>query len=534
MKRGPAILLAAAVTLAGGCRARTPPVTVQLLAINDFHGNIAPPQGGTGRVGATPAGGVEYLATHLKRAAADSPHSIIVAAGDIIGASPLVSGLFHDDPAVEAMNALGLAVTSVGNHEFDHGLTNLLRVQGEARFQYLAANVAATDVSGGQPFPLPPATVRSIGGVQVGFIGETLRGTDRIVSPDSVRGLRFLDESEAANAAAAALERQGVHAIVLLIHQGGRQNPARGTADPNGCEAFTGAILPVLAKLSPAIQVVVSGHTHEFYNCRIDGRTLTSAGSFGRLFTRLTLSIDPSTDTIARVDARNEIVTRDVAKDPAQTAILEKYMRLAAPVANQRVGTITRSITRAKNAAGESALGDVIADAQLAATSAAAAGGAVVAFMNPGGIRTDLAPQHGLAVTYGDLYDVQPFGNTLAVVTMTGDAVRRLLEQQFHDTAAPTILQVSRGFTYRYRLHTPDGRHVVADSISLGGRRIHPDERVRVAASDFLVAGGDGFTLFGEGADRVGGSLDIDAFVAYVRAQSPIAPGPQNRIIRID
>jgi 5'-nucleotidase len=533
MKHSLAILLVVAAPLAGACRARTPlPVAVQLLAINDFHGNIAPPQGSTGKVGATPAGGVEYLATDLKRAAADNPNSIVVAAGDIIGASPLVSGLFHDDPTIEAMNALGLAVTSVGNHELDHGLSNLLRVQREARFQYLAANIAS--VSSAQPFPLPPTMVRSIGGVQVGFIGETLRGADRIVSPDGVRGLRFLDEADTANAAAATLERQGVHAIVLLIHQGGRQNPASGAADPNGCDAFTGAILPVIAKLSPAIRVVVSGHTHEFYNCRIEGRTLTSAGSFGRLFTRLTLSIDPSTDTIARVDARNEVVTRDVPKDPAQTAILEKYTRLAAPVANQRVGTIGRSITRTKNAAGESALGDVIADAQLAATSGSDAGSAVVAFMNPGGIRTDLAPRSGRDVTYGDLYDVQPFGNTLAVVTMTGDAVRRLLEQQFHDAAAPTILQVSRGFTYRYRLHAPGGHHIAADSLAIGGRRIEPEDRLRVAASDFLVAGGDGFTLFDEGVDRVGGTPDIDAFVAYVRAHSPVAPGSQNRIVRID
>ena len=430
------------------------------------------------------------------------------------------------------MNALGLAVTSVGNHEFDRGVTNLLRVQRAARFQYLAANVAAAP---GSAAPLPPAAVRTIGGVQVGFIGETLRGTGQIVSPDSIGGLRFLDEAEAANASAAALERQGVHAIVLLIHQGLRQHPPNGAADPNGCESPTGGLLPVIATLSPTIRVIVSGHTHESYNCQIDGRTVTSAGSFGRLFTRVMLTIDRSSDAIVQVDARNEIVTRDVARDPAQTAILEEYTPLAAPVANQRIGTIARAITRAKNPAGESALGDVIADAQLAATSAASAGGAVAAFMNPGGIRTDLgADDRRQDVTYGELYTVQPFGNTLAVLSMTGDAIQRLLEQQFHDTGAPTILQVSRGLTYRYRLDAAAGHHIVADSLAIGGRRIAPSDRVRVAASDFLVAGGDGFTVFSEGVDRIGGSLDIDALVAYVKAHSPVSPGPQNRIVRID
>jgi 5'-nucleotidase len=529
-------------------------VAVQLLAFNDFHGNLEPPSGADGQINATIAGGAEYLATHLANAIARNPNSIVVSAGDVIGASPFVSSLFHDEPTIEAMNAMRLAVSSVGNHEFDEGPAELLRMKrggchprdgcqdGDgftgATFQYLSANVIRTATR--EPL-FPPTAVRTVGGVKIGFIGETLQGTPRIVSAAGTKGLTFLDEAATANAQAERLKRQGVHAIVLLIHQGGRQRPVDGSPDPNGCVNFSGAIDPILEKLSPDIQVVIAGHSHVFYNCRIGNRLITSAGSYGRMFTRVILDIDRATDRITSAAAVNEIVTRDVVKDPAQTRVLQKYWSLAEGSANKVVGAVTADLKRAANAAGESAVGDVVADAMLAATSTAQTGGATVAFMNSGGIRADIMTGARPAtpagnVTYRDLFSVQPFGNVLTVVTMTGEMIKRLLEQQFDNPrpGAASILQISNGFTYRYRMNAPAGQHVDVDSITIDGRHIAAADRLRVATLDFLVEGGGGYPALGDGTDKLVGIADIDALVAFFRTRSPIAPPAQNRIVRID
>jgi 5'-nucleotidase len=529
-------------------------VTIQLLAINDFHGNLEAPSGSNGLVGRTPAGGAEYLATHLKNHIARNPNSIIVAAGDLIGASPLVSALFHDEPAIESLNAMNLAVASVGNHEFDRGQDELRRMQkggchpsdgcqdGDgftgAAFQYLSANVV--EQIGQKPTPFFPATaIRTIAGVKIGFIGETLRNTPRIVTPTGVRGLTFLDEAATANAYAAELKQQGVNAIVLLIHEGGEQS---ANADPNSCNGFDGAIARIAEKLSPDIKVVISGHTHQFYNCTIAGHSVTSASSFGRMITRVELTIDPADNTIASVSATNETVNRDVPKDPGQTQIIARYGAVAAPIANRIVGSVSGDIRRTLNRAGESALGNVVADAQLAATSPADKGGAVVAFTNSGGIRGDLVADNRAGsersgeVTYGELFTVQPFSNVMTVQTLTGSMIKRLLEQQFGGLAAGTarILQVSNGFTYSYRLNAPAGQHVVPESIKVGGRVIRPDEFVRVAVSNYLASGGDGLTVLREGTDQIGGDVDVDALMKYFQTHSPVSPGPQNRIMRLD
>ena len=531
---------------------RRRPVVVQLLAINDLHGRLDPPAGGDGLVNRIPAGGVEYLATHVRNAVRENPNSILVAAGDLMGASPLLSALFHDGPTIEAMNAMNLAVTSIGNHELDRGLSEFFRRlkggclleercrAGEAtepaRFRYLAANIVKTGSS--DRTLLPATAVFTVGGVKIGFIGEILEASPAVISASSVQGLRFLEESGVANEAAGQLERQGVHAIVLLIHQGGRQRPASGDTDPNGCVNFSGAIEPLARKLSPSIKLIISAHTHEFYNCAIGGHTVTAAGSYGRLLTRVNLSIDPGSDRILSLDAKNEIVTHDVAKDLAQTAILERFRPGAARIADRAVGTVTGEISSRRNDAGESALGDVIADGQLAAVSAPENGGAVVAFMNSGGIRGGIAgrirPDGMRDVSFGDLYSVQPFGDQLTVSTMTGEMIRRLLEEQFRTETRSPILQVSHGFTYRYRAAAPPGGHVVPGSISLNGRPIAPDDKIRVEMIDFLIQGGDGFTVPREGVDPMTGPLDLDALVDYFRAHSPVAPGPQDRIVRID
>jgi 5'-nucleotidase len=522
---------------------------VRLLAINDFHGNLQPPAGSSGRIATGPtttvdAGGAEYLATHFKNLRAGHRHTFSVAAGDNIGGTPLISGLFHDEPTIESLNRMGVDVSGVGNHEFDEGWRELRRMQhggchpvdgcqdgdpfSGAFFQYLAANVF---FEGTERTVLPSYEIERAGREKVAFIGLTLEGTPLVVTPSGVEGLEFRDEVVTTNAVVRKLRRRGIETIVVLIHEGGQQNApfAQGFMDVNRCDNFSGAIKPIVEALDREVDAVVSAHTHQPYVCTFNGIPTTSAASFGRLITSIDLRIDGRRGDVEFVHARNNIVTRDVAPDARQTRLIAKYQELSAPIADRVVGTASADITRAANAAGESALGDVIADAQLAATAPTDFGGAVVAFMNPGGIRADVLAGD---VTYGELFTVQPFGNTMTVKTMTGDMIRRLLEQQFDNPTpgALRILQVSAGFAYSYDATAPAGSRV--SNITIGGTPVSPTASYRVAMNNFLADGGDGFTVFREGTDQLGGEIDLDALANYFMSNSPVAPGPQNRITR--
>jgi 5'-nucleotidase len=557
-----AFVLALAPTAFGAAGDEEKDTLVQLLAINDFHGNLQPPTGSGGRIAIGPgqtvdAGGVQYLATWIKSLRTTNPNTITVGAGDLIGASPLISGLFHDEPTIESMNAIGLDVTGVGNHEFDEGVAELLRMQfgnqlggngchpvdgcqdgtpfGGALFQYLAANVFYEHT---ENTILPPYKIRKVGNAKIAFIGLTLEGTPLIVTPAGVAGLEFRPEVPTINDLVAKLRaEQGVRAFVVLIHQGGFQNGPfpLGYQDSDRCDNFSGDIVPIVNGLSSQVDVVISAHTHQPYICHINGKLVTSASSFGRLITDIDLRIDQQTKDIVNATAHNVIVTRDVAKDAAETAIINKYDALSGPIANRVVGSQSADMTKTNNAAGESALGDVIADAQLASTSPTDFGGAVVAFMNPGGIRADLPCSQPCTaaspapVTYNQLFTVQPFNNVMTVKTMTGDMIYRLLEQQF--TGANGILQVSNGFEYSWSpTATP---HVVPDSVKIDGVLVDKDASYRVAMNNFLASGGDGFSVFNEGTDPLGGEIDLDALVNYFMHNSPVGPGPQNRITRV-
>ncbi len=555
------------------------PVTIKLLSFNDFHGNLNPP-GSTIRAvnpaDATktvdlPAGGVEYLATLVKQLKAQNARTTVVAAGDLIGASPLVSALFHDEPAIETMNKLGLEFSSVGNHEFDDGSTELQRVQNGgclagggnttcqnggsfpgAAFKYLAANVI-NNATNRPLFPGYAIKRFDVGGGQqigVAFIGLVLRNTPLIVTPTGVAGLTFQDEATAANALIPEIKAAGVEAIVVLIHEGGATT---GLFNDKTCPGLSGDILPIVDRLDPAIDVVISGHTHNAYNCVRNGRVLTSASSFGRVLTDMDLKLDRTTKdvTVDRVD--NRIVVNDtaanpaptafpaLAKDPEQTAILNVYNALVAPLAGQIVGSITADLTRTGPSSGETSLGDVIADAQLAATSAPEFGGAVVAFMNPGGIRADflrgqISSGEGAGqITFGEAFTVQPFGNTLTTLTVTGAQLDTLLEQQFPPTqTAPRLLQVSAGFTYTYDASGPANAKVDASTIRINGVVVDPAATYRITVNNFLATGGDGFAILKQGTNQLGGAIDLDALNVYFAAKSPIAPGPVNRITRVN
>jgi 5'-nucleotidase len=549
------LMLALLVTAFGSVLAAPPgTVNVQILALNDFHGNLLPPSGSSGRVGTIDAGGVEYLATHINNLRALNPNTVVVSAGDMIGASPLLSALFHDEPTIEAFNMIGLDYNAVGNHEFDEGVTELIRMQeggchpvdgcldgddfAGADFRFLAANVVYEN--NGKPI-FPAYKMRSFAGAKVAFIGMTLEGTPSIVTPSGVAGVNFLDEANTVNALIPELKKKGIETIVVLIHEGGVQNPS--SSPINSCVGISGPIVDIVNNFDDEVDVVISGHTHQPYNCVIDGKLVTSAFSFGRLVTKIDLTINRATGEVVTMVADNRIVTRDVPKDGLLTALIDRYNAIAAPLANRVIGSITADITRANNPAGESALGDVIADAQLFATADPAFGGAVVAFMNPGGIRADLTYLSSPAgegdgnVTYGESFTVQPFGNSLVTMTLTGEQIDTLLEQQFagcgSTVATNRILQVSDGFAYSWSLSAPACSKVDPATIQINGVTVDPAANYRVTVNSFLADGGDSFPVLPLGTDRLGGAVDTDALEAYFVAFSPIAPGPQNRITQV-
>ena len=562
-------------------------VRLDLLAINDFHGNLdkIPATSSSGRINNTPAGGVEYLARHLdnlrSQAAANGANTITVAAGDLIGASPLLSAAFHDEPTIEAMNDIGLQIASVGNHEFDEGYKELLRMQNGgciddgpngqnnqnscpdhtfqgANFQYLASNVkyAAGQPNAGKTI-FPAYKIQKVKGIKVGFIGMTLKDTPTIVTKSGVEGLEFTDEVETANALVPTLQKQGVKAIVVLLHQG--VVPSDPTAY-DGCTGVSGPALAIAQNLSPQIDAVISGHTHQPYNCTVQDpagqpRLLTSASSFGRMITDVHLLLDPKTQDVVRpaAYAQNKIVTNtDVQPVPALTDLVNLYKGLVSDIANAVIGHIAPSgtpnqvISRAADTnGGDSPLGNLIADAQKLDASVIPPGGSapVIGFMNPGGIRADLIEDGSGNVTYGAAFTVQPFNNYDVSMDLTGQQILDLLEQQWDGgNAAPNnkILQVS-GISYTWDASNAadnSARAVVPGSVMVDADRdpntpmvpLDPSATYRVVCNSFLSDGGDNFGVFAGGQNKYFGGLDIDALSTYLTAHDPYVPTTTDRI----
>ncbi|ANB07168.1 5'-nucleotidase [Streptomyces ambofaciens] len=542
---------------------------VQLLSFNDLHGNLEPPAGSSGRVtevqpdGTTKtvdAGGVEYLATHLREARKGNRYSVTAAGGDMVGASPLLSGLFHDEPTVEALNALDLDVTSVGNHEFDEGAKELARLQNGgchptegcytdkgfkgAGFPYLAANVL--DEKTRRPI-LEPYWVWKHKGVKVGFIGVTLEATPDVVSAEGVKGLSFKDEVETIDKYAKVLQRQGVKSIVALVHEGGFPASSSYNYDcdsPGAGDGISGPIVDIAKNVTPQVDALVTGHTHNAYVCTVpdpagNPRMVTSASSFGRLYTDTTLTYDRRTGDIARtsVKSANHVVTRDVPKAPDMTRLIDRWGTLAAPIGNRPIGYIAGDISRDGT---ESPLGDLIADAQLA-YGRSQDPETDLALMNPGGIRAPLThastgSEGDGVVTYAEGFAVQPFANTVNLQDYTGAQLVQVLKEQVSgpNEAAPKILQVSSGLTYTLDLTKTGADRVVADSIRLNGSPLDPAATYRVASNSFLAGGGDGFTTLGEGANELVGADDLTALEQYLTANSsaadPIAVPAADRI----
>ena len=535
-------------------------VDLQILSFNDYHGHLEPPGGTDATLGPildptnTQVGGAAYLSTTLTNLRGVNKNSLTVTAGDLIGGTPFLSGLFHDEPSVETLEAMKLDVSGVGNHEFDEGLTELLRMQNGgchpvggcyfpdapydgANFPWLAANVF---YEGTRKTVLPPTWVKKVDGVKVGFIGMTLEDTPVLVSQAGIAGLEFRDEVESANRAVRELKKKDVEAIVVLLHEGGVQT---GTFDD--CVGVSGPIGAIAQNLDPEIDLVVTGHTHQPYVCNIPDpkgqpRMVTSASSFGRVVTETHLMLDKRTDDVVRdkVTSVNHLVTRTVAPDPALTAIIAKWQAIAAPIANIPVGQVTQAITRSISRADEASLGNLIADAQLAATTA---NGAQIALMNPGGVRADLtfptstAGEGDGVVTYGEAFTVQPFGNLLVTIDMTGQQLIDVLEQQAISGRPGgrdiLILGVSAGLTFDYQGSAPFGARVSNERFN--GVPLDPAATYKVTVNNFLADGGDGFSVFTQGTNRVGGGDDLVAFTDYLTANSPVSPAPTDRINEI-
>ena len=520
---------------------------IQILGLNDFHGNLRPPDetSSSGRIGpALPvgiaAGGIEYLATHVRQLEATNPkNTLFVSAGDLIGASPLISAAFHDEPTIEGFNLMDLDYNGVGNHEFDEGVDELLRMQNGgchpvdgcldgdpflgADFDFLAANVKYKDT--GETI-FPPYVIHHFPGVKVAVVGMTLEGTPSIVTASAVASVDFFDEADSVNALVPELQKKGIETIIVLLHEGGSVTDSLSQATMNNCTNPTGPVVDVVDRMHPAIDLVVTGHTNWAVNCvRPDGKVVTGAASFGRLVTDIDLTVSRATKDVLRDETKvnNVIVTRDVTRAPDLTALVSKYSELAAPTENRVVGEATAPLTRTPNTAGESSLGDIIADAQLWATTAVPGGGAQISFMNAGGIRTDI---NAGPITFGEAFSVQPFGNILVTMTMTGAQIDAVLEQQF--TGGNGILQIPASLTYTR--HPASAAPDRVRNIMINGAPLDVLASYRVTVNNFLADGGDSYTVFRQGTNRFFGEIDLDAFARYLTATAPTSPGPQNRI----
>jgi len=525
------------------------PVEVQILAFNDFHGNIETPPpvevtaaDGTKRKVVT--GGAAHLAAALTQLRAGHANTVTVSAGDTIGASPLISANYLDEPTIDAMNMLGLEFNSVGNHEFDKGVPELKRMQdggcakntlrvpcaverfAGAKFHYLAANVVQGDGTTIFPSTGVKTFQTAAGPIRVGFIGMTLKGTKNLVTPSGVAGVEFKNEAQTANALVPKLKAEGADAIVLLIHQGGKTS---NFTTGNGCDGLYGDILPILPKLDPAIATVISGHTHWAYVCRGTaqigaGRLMTSAGKYGYFVTDLRLEFDPATRRLIDQSATN-IVVGNGEQDAQVKALVDRYAIAVAPIANKVIGHLT-AIAKKSDEDGESPAADLIADSMLAATK----GAAQIALVNATGVRVDLPAGD---VKYKDAFAMMPFGNNLVVMTLTGAQLKNVLEQQYAiplrpKMTRPAALASSVGFTYAVDIRKPENQRV--SDVRLNGKPTTAEGRYRVVVNNYLASGGDSLTGFTAGTEVTDtGLIDLDALVDWIaKGQTPPAP---NRIL---
>jgi 5'-nucleotidase len=533
------------------------PRHIKILGFNDFHGQLS-----TGKlVGSRPVGGAAVLASYLHAAEAQAQDgSIIVHAGDHVGASPAASALLQDEPSITFLNMLANSacahgkmgrscnvVGTLGNHEFDEGLKEIKRLLNGGNYPagpflqdpwqgsivpYINANVVRT--KGGQTI-LPPYVIKKIKDVNIGFIGAVLKETPTIVTPTGVAGLTFKDEAASINQQVAKLKALGIHAIVVTIHQGQSQSPSNeNPTNPNGVEPTSGAIVDIVKQLDDEVDIVVSGHSHSFMNTLISNNNgkkmlVVQAFSASTAYDDIDVTIDPITQDVTEKSARVLTTWADqgpgLTPDAAVASLVSQAETKVAPLINQVIGTASLAITTTENSAGESLMGNLIADAQRAST------GTEVAFMNPGGIRAGLVAG---PVTWGNLFTVQPFGNTLVTMKLTGSLILTALEQQWQDQPFPRIMKTS-GITYSWDNAQPVGSRIVPGSVKINGVPLVTSQTYNVTVNNFMATGGDNFLAFKSGTNQTGGAVDLDALIAYVKSlPQPFGAAIEGRINRLN
>ncbi|MVW61761.1 bifunctional metallophosphatase/5'-nucleotidase [Massilia sp. NEAU-DD11] len=529
-----ALALGAALLLSGCASAPVRPLEINLVALNDFHGNLEPskytytPPGST-QPRTIQAGGIDVLKGALDTFRKDDPDLLFVAAGDLVGASPAASSMFADEPSIEALNRMGLVASSLGNHEFDQGPKELLRQQHGgcdsprpakacrlspdfkgAGFTYLAANVV--DAQTGKTL-VPGWRIVDVKGVKVGLIGAVLHDLASVTIASSIKGLAIEDEAASINAVLPVMRAQGAQVFVVLIHEGGFADQPYDKAD---CDTLHGPIVAITKQLDPAIRLVISGHSHTGYLCKVDGKVVTQADAYGHLLSRIRLTLDPATKAVQDIQVRNVVMAPDAFQpDASLSAYLADVRAKSRAALAKPVARVQGALSRKENPAGESVLGGVIADAAVAATRDQ---GAQVGFMNPGGIRKDLETGEGGIVSFGQAQAVLPFGNTLVVMDLTGAQLRRVLEQQWDRPAAssPSVLAVSSSLTYDWDGTQPAGRRTA--NVKVDGKALDDNKVYRVVANNFLAEGGDNIPMFAKGTRRVETGLrDLDALIAYLQ-----------------
>ncbi|SDS05960.1 ExeM/NucH family extracellular endonuclease [Microterricola viridarii] len=532
-----------------GLNSEAVPVDINVVTVNDFHGRIEQ---------LAPSGGAAVLAGAVKQIRDANPNTVFAAAGDLIGASTFTSFIQQDNPTIDALNAAGLDVSSVGNHEFDQGFADLTdRVIPRANWEYLVANVY--DKTTGKP-ALDEYYTETFDGVTIGFIGAVTEELPSLVSPAGIANLEVRDTVTEVNRVADQL-RDGdpsngeADVVILLIHEGAATTAISSATDPNS------AFGKVVTGVDGDVNAIVSGHTHLAYNHVIDGRPVISSGQYGEKFGLMDISVNPQTKELLEISNQTlPLMTDPIPATPTTPAvpakplypavpevqtIVDDAVAVAAVLGAKKLGDITAPFNRAKlangtteNRGGESTLGNFVADVQLWATQSA---NAQIAFMNPGGLRTDMPyassgptdPDGN--VTYREAAIVQPFANTLVAMDLTGAQLRAVLEQQWQPAGAsrPFLkLGVSEGLVYDYNPAGASGARI--GTITLNGAVIDPAASYRVTVNSFLASGGDNFTILASGTNRADtGKVDLAAMVDYLAANSPAAPDYAQRAVGV-
>jgi 5'-nucleotidase len=549
--------LASALILAGCASAPAPrgPIEINLVALNDFHGNLEPSKytytpAGSDKKQTIQAGGIDVLKGALDAFRKEDKDLLFVAAGDLVGASPAMSSMFADEPSIEAMNRMGLVASSLGNHEFDQGSKELLRQQHGgcdsprpakacqlakdfkgAGFSYLAANVV--DAQSGKNL-VPGWRIVDVKGVKVGLVGAVLKDTPSVAVASAIKGLSFLDEAESINKVLPEMRAQGAQVFVVLIHEGGHTGEP---FDKTYCDGLEGPIVGIVKRLDPAIRLVVTGHSHKGYLCKVDGRVVTQADYAGHVLSRIKMTVDPVSGRVDDIAVRNVVMAPGVFTPDAQLAAYLKDIRARSTAELAKpIGRVAAGVPRKENEAGESPLGNLIADAVVAATRDQ---GVQVGLMNPGGIRKDLETGDAGVVSFGQAQAVLPFGNTLVVLDLSGAQLRAMLEQQWDRPGnGQYMLQVSQGLSYAWDSTRPVGQRLVPGSLKVDGKPVEDSKSYRIVANNFLAEGGDNFPALAKGVNRRDiGMRDLDALIAYLKQNSGIGAAslaaPQPRINKL-